>query len=72
MLLLGSTKRLSIDIDIIIPVTDDLLEEKLKNLVERKGFTSVGIHKRKKKSAIKKAHYTFYYKPSYKQWSRRR
>lgn len=66
MLLLGSTKRLSIDIDIIIPKTDDLLEEKLKNLVERKGFTGVEVHKRKKKSTIKKAHYKFYYKPSYK------
>jgi len=66
MLLLGSTKRLSIDIDIIISVIDDSLEEKLKGLVEGKGFTKVEIHQRKKKSAIKKAHYKFFYKPSYK------
>ncbi|HEB61632.1 MAG TPA: hypothetical protein ENI82_00635 [Bacteroidetes bacterium] len=65
MLKLGSTKRLSIDIDIIIPKKDDSLEGKLESLVSDKGFTKVELHARKKASDIEKAHYKFFYTPSY-------
>lgn len=65
MLMFGSTKRLSIDIDIIIPLRDDGLEAKLKGLVEGKGFTRVELHERKVSSTIEKVHYKFFYKPSY-------
>ena len=63
MLKLGSTKRLSIDIDIIIADQDVALEEKLKNLVENKGLTRVELHKRSANSKIQKAHYKFFYTP---------
>ena len=65
MLMLGSTKRLSIDIDIIIPAKEDDLEEKLENFIEGKGFKRVELNERKTSSAIEKAHYKFFYKPSY-------
>ena len=65
MLMLGSTKRLSIDIDVIIPVKEEDLEKKLKTLVKGKGFTRVELHERKANSTIEKAHYKFFYKPSY-------
>ena len=65
MLKLGSTKRLSIDIDIIIPTKDDTLQEKLESFIEDKGFTRVELHERNAKSDIEKAHYKFFYTPSF-------
>lgn len=65
MLKLGSTKRLSIDIDIIIPKKDRYLKEKLESFALDKGFTKVELHERKKGYDIEKAHYKFFYKPSY-------
>jgi len=65
MLLLGSTKRLSIDIDVIIPIEEDALEEQLQNFAKKKGFTRVELHERPVSSTIKKAHYKFFYKPNY-------
>jgi len=65
MLKLGSTKRLSIDIDIIIPTKDDALLDKLENFIEDKGFTRVALHERSANSNIEKAHYKFFYTPSF-------
>ena len=65
MLKFGSVKRLSIDIDIIIPKKDNSLQEKLESSVTPKGFTRVELHERKKGSAIEKVHYKFFYTPVY-------
>lgn len=63
MLKLGSTKRLSIDIDIVIPLSDNTLDEKLENFVLAKGFNRVELHERSTHSKIEKAHYKFFYTP---------
>ncbi|MFK7906880.1 MAG: nucleotidyl transferase AbiEii/AbiGii toxin family protein [Chitinophagales bacterium] len=63
MLKLDSTKRLSIDIDIIVPNIDDSLEVKLEGFLEAKGFTKVELHERNAYSEIEKAHYKFFYTP---------
>ena len=65
MLLLESTKRLSIDIDIVIENKVDL-EKQFANIVKNKEFTRFELQERKKSSHIEKAHYKFYYKPSHK------
>ena len=64
MLMLDSVKRLSIDIDIIIPFKQGKLLEKLETIAKKKGFSKVVLHQRKKVSNIKKEHYKFYYKAS--------
>jgi len=65
MLLQNTTKRLSIDIDILIPdITDpDQLFEKF---LKSKNFTRIELQERNADSLIKKAHYKFYYQPIYK------
>ena len=65
MLLLESTKRLSIDIDIIIENKVDL-KKQFGNIVKKKGFTRFELQERGKSSHIDKAHYKFYYKPAHK------
>ncbi len=65
MLLLKSTQRLSIDLDIIIETKVDL-EKPFANIVKNKDFTRVELQERKKSSHIDKAHYKFYYMPVYK------
>ena len=65
MLLLESTKRLSIDIDIVIENKVDL-KKQFANIVKIKGFTRFELQERGKSSHIDKAHYKFYYKPAYK------
>lgn len=65
MLMQGSTKRLSIDIDIIIPdkvELDDIFE----TIVKEKGFTRFELQERKAISNIEKAHYKFHYVPAHK------
>lgn len=62
MLLLGSTKRLSIDIDIIVSKKQEL-DERFKGFLEEQGFTRVELNERKTASDIEKAHYKFYYTP---------
>lgn len=65
MLMQGSTKRLSIDIDIIIPdkvELDDIFE----TIVKDKGFTRFELQERKAISNIEKAHYKFHYVPAHK------
>lgn len=63
MLKLGSTRRLSIDIDIIITKKEESLNALLNKIAEERGFTKVEEQKRQTKSAIEKAHYKFFYKP---------
>ena len=65
MLLQNSTRRLSIDIDIIIPKKIDL-EKQFKEFIENKNFTRFEGQVRDTNSNIKKAHFKFYYHPIYK------
>jgi predicted nucleotidyltransferase component of viral defense system len=65
MLMQGSTKRLSIDIDIMIPIKIEL-GEIFEKIIKEKGFTRVELQERKVKSTIEKAHYKFHYSPCYK------
>ena len=66
MLLLDSSKRLSIDIDIIIPKAPDNIDELFNNIVKEQGFTKVALQERQTESKIKKAHYQFFYNPVHK------
>ena len=65
MLLQGSTKRLSIDIDIVLPKETEL-EPLFADFLERKNFTRVEFQERNADSSIEKAHYKFYYQPVFK------
>jgi hypothetical protein len=65
MLLHGSTKRLSIDIDIIMPEKNDL-EAAFEKIVKEKGFTRFELQERQVNSHIEKAHYKFFFEPVYK------
>ena len=53
MLLLDSTKRLSIDIDIILPKSPDNLEEILDAVAKQQGFIRKELQHRNTKSKIK-------------------
>lgn len=66
MLHLNSTKRLSIDIDIILPVKPEKLDELFNKVVTEQGFTRKEIQHRNAKSKIDIAHYKFYYNPIFK------
>ena len=63
MLILDSSKRLSIDIDIIIEKEPTELEEIFGNILESQGFIRFELHERKAATSIQKAHYKFFYKP---------
>lgn len=63
MLILDSSKRLSIDIDIIIEKEPTDLEKVLNDLLESQGFTRFELQERKVATHIQKAHYKFFYKP---------
>lgn len=65
MLLLDSKKRLSIDIDIIMPEKMSDLEQKLETIVAQKGFSKMEIQERVITSNIHKNHFKFYYTPVY-------
>ncbi len=65
MLLTGSTKRLSIDIDIVLTVHTDLSEIFEKISID-KGFINTEGHHRKQRTGINKAHHKFYYKPAFR------
>ncbi len=58
-------KRLSIDIDIILPKRPDNLAEILPKIATKKGFTSVEERLRKVDYGITKAHYKFNFVPSF-------
>jgi predicted nucleotidyltransferase component of viral defense system len=63
MLILDSSKRLSIDIDIIIEKEPEDLEKTFNALLEEQGFTRFELQERKTSSNIHKAHYKFFYDP---------
>jgi predicted nucleotidyltransferase component of viral defense system len=63
MLILKSSKRLSIDIDIIIEKEPQGLEGIFEGLLEDQGFTRFELQERKAGTNIQKAHYKFFYKP---------
>jgi predicted nucleotidyltransferase component of viral defense system len=65
MLMQYSTKRLSIDIDIVTSDKSNL-EPMFKIFLERKYFTRLELQDRKTNSDIDKAHYKFYYLPVHK------
>ncbi len=65
MLLMGSTKRLSIDIDIIVSTPQEL-ESLFKTFVEEQGFNHFELHERSTATNIEKIHYKFFYTPVHK------
>ncbi|RLD15645.1 hypothetical protein DRI50_03815 [candidate division KSB1 bacterium] len=65
MLLQGSTKRLSIDVDIVMEKKPEL-EPLFESFLKRKKFTRVKRQERNTNSSIKKFHYKFYYQPAFK------
>ncbi len=60
MLHMNSSKRLSIDIDIILPVEVEGLEDILQKIVDEQGFNRLGLQHRSTNSQIKKEHYKFF------------
>jgi len=64
MLMFGSTRRLSIDIDIIVPEKKDF-KSIFENVVKTKWFTRYSEQERVTKSEIPKSHYKFFYTPVY-------
>jgi predicted nucleotidyltransferase component of viral defense system len=66
MLHLNSSKRLSIDIDVIMPVKPKKLEELLDGVASGQGFLRKEMQQRNANSKIDKAHYKFYYSPIHK------
>jgi predicted nucleotidyltransferase component of viral defense system len=58
-------KRLSIDIDIIVPKGTLISEEKLLKCLQEKGFISIEENERKVQSDIQKAHFKCFYEPIY-------
>ncbi|KOY84326.1 hypothetical protein AD998_21500 [bacterium 336/3] len=66
MLLFNSTKRLSIDIDIIVENTYENLDEILETVVKQQGFNRMELQNRSHLSNIEKAHYKFFYTPFHK------
>jgi len=65
MLLTESSKRLSIDIDIILLAEPEKLGESFEKIVAQQFFTRFERQERSTESKIRKAHYKFFYKPSY-------
>jgi predicted nucleotidyltransferase component of viral defense system len=66
MLLMSSTKRLSIDIDIILPDLPSNLEEILDKAALEQGFIRKELNQRITQTNIKKEHYKFFYTPIHK------
>lgn len=66
MLHFDSTKRLSIDIDIILPKENNGFEDKLNALAEEQDFIRKELNHRNTDSIIKKEHYKFFYTPTHK------
>lgn len=66
MLLTGSSKRLSVDIDIIIDNDIDNLVDTLENFALSQGFVRVEPQERNATAQIPKYHYKFYYNPIHK------
>jgi len=66
MLYFESTKRLSIDIDIIISHKPENLDDILEKVLKEQGFHRKEEHQRKINNKIEKAHYKFFYEPFHK------
>ena len=66
MLHLNSSKRLSIDIDIIIDEKIENLDEKLRAVASKQEFLRVESQHRVTQTSIEKAHYKFFYTPIHK------
>ena len=71
MLHFNSTKRLSIDIDIILPNDSDSYRNKdlqsiLDAIIKEQGFLRKELQHRNTSSKIKKVHYKFFYTPLHK------
>ena len=71
MLHFNSTKRLSIDIDIILPNDSDSYRNKdlpsiLDAIIKEQGFLRKELQNRNTSSKIKKEHYKFFYTPLHK------
>ena len=66
MLHFNSTKRLSIDIDVILPNEPTNLESILDTIVQEQGFLRKELQHRSTNSKIKKEHYKFFYTPLHK------
>lgn len=66
MLHLDSSKRLSIDIDIIVSEQIDDFEKQLTLIADKQNFNKTEPQHREVNSKIKKAHYKFYYTPLHK------
>jgi len=66
MLHFNSTKRLSIDIDIILQNEIKDLESILDAIIKEQGFLRKELQHRSKASKIKKEHYKFFYTPLHK------
>lgn len=66
MLMLGVPKRLSIDIDIILPVKHEDLDVIFKQIVQNSTFLKYSVQERFVNSDIEKTHYKFYYTPAFK------
>ncbi len=66
MLHFNSTKRLSIDIDIILPKENKELNNVLDEAAKEQGFNKKEFQTRTAASGITKSHYKFYYLPLYK------
>jgi predicted nucleotidyltransferase component of viral defense system len=66
MLHLNSTKRLSIDIDIILPDVPEDFVTKLDTIAIQQGFRKKEEQVRNTESAISKKHYKFFYTPLHK------
>ncbi|MBX2960110.1 MAG: nucleotidyl transferase AbiEii/AbiGii toxin family protein [Flavobacteriales bacterium] len=66
MLHFNSTKRLSIDIDIILPSEPENLESILEAIVQEQGFLRKELQHRSTNSIIKKEHYKFFFTPLHK------
>lgn len=66
MLHFNSTKRLSIDIDIILPNEIKNLESVLDTIAKEQGFLRKELQYRSTNSKIKKEHYKFFYMPLHK------
>jgi len=66
MLHFNSAKRLSLDIDIILPQEIENFETILNNVAESQGFLRKELQQRITQSKIKKEHYKFFFTPLHK------
>ena len=66
MLHFNSTKRLSLDIDIILPQETENFETILENVAESQGFLRKELQLRTTLSKINKEHYKFFFTPLHK------